>query len=65
MYKFKTYFIYFLGSVRERCDSMPLRPRTISENITSSTRSFNGVLSPKQTSHKGCNCVSASSSISA
>lgn len=57
--------MYFLGSVRERCDSMPLRPRTISENITSSTRSFNGVLSPKQTSHKGCNCVSASSSISA
>ncbi|KAF0764399.1 insulin receptor substrate 1-like isoform X1 [Aphis craccivora] len=53
------------GSVRERCDSMPLRPRTISENITSSTRSFNGILSPKQTFHKGCNCVSASSSLSA
>jgi len=53
------------GSVRERCDSMPLRSRTISENTTSSTRSFNGILSPKQTFHKGCNCVSASSSISA
>ncbi|XP_050434568.1 insulin receptor substrate 1-B isoform X2 [Adelges cooleyi] len=49
------------GSVRERCDSMPLRPRTISENTTSSTRSYNGVLSPKQTFHKGCNCVSSSS----
>ncbi|XP_025409244.1 insulin receptor substrate 1-B isoform X2 [Sipha flava] len=53
------------GSVRQRCDSMPLRPRTISENIPSTTRSFNGILSPKQISHKGCNCVSASSSISA
>ncbi|XP_050544148.1 uncharacterized protein LOC126907116 isoform X2 [Daktulosphaira vitifoliae] len=53
--------LFRTGSVRERCDSMPLRPRTISENTTSSTRSYNGVLSPKQTFHKGCNCVSSSS----
>lgn len=39
---------------------MPVRPRTISENITSSTRSFNSILSPRQTFHKGCNCVSSS-----
>ncbi|VVC39762.1 Pleckstrin homology domain,IRS-type PTB domain,PH domain-like [Cinara cedri] len=50
------------GSVRERCDSMPLRPRAISENY--STHSYNGILSPRQSFHRRCNCVSASSSIS-